>query len=191
MSEEVSEWLRELSAGTPDAVDKLVPRLYDELKQMASNRLRRERAGHTLRTTALVNEAYLKLQRQNIIRADDRRQFLAVAGNVMRQVLVDYARSRNRLKRGGRQAPLPLDEENDVGIDVSHLESLLDLDDALTRLAEVNPTGAQVVQLRFFSGLTLEETAEHLGASTKTIQRKWWAARAWLRREIALEREQL
>ncbi len=176
-------WLERLRSGDGEAVDEIVPRLYDELRRMAHLRLLRERRDHTLKTTALVNEAYLKLQRQRRIRAEDRQQFLAVAGNVMRQVLVDYARGRRRDKRGGGVTPLPL-EEAEIVLSESDAEQLLDLDHALTALAEINPEGAEVVQHRFFAGLSLDETAEVLGVSKRTVQRKWLAARAWLRREL-------
>ena len=121
MNEGITLWLERLRSGDAEAVDEIVPRLYDELRRMAHLRLLRERRDHTLKTTALVNEAYLKLQRQQRIRAEDRQQFLAVAGNVMRQVLVDYARGRRRDKRGGGVAPLPLEEAEIVLLSLIHI----------------------------------------------------------------------
>lgn len=168
-------------------MERLVPLLYAELRAIARGRLRNERAHHTLDTTALVHEAYLRLHRQKRLSAEDRTAFLAIAGNTMRRVLIDYARTRKRQKRGGGASSVPL-EEVEAFLSDSEAEEMLELHDALTRLEAMNPEGAQVVQHRFFAGLTLEETAQVLGVSSKTIQRRWLAARAWLRKEIAPER---
>ena len=183
---EVTRWLRELESGDSAAMERLVPLLYSELRALARSRLREERAHHTLDTTALVHEAYLRLYRQQSLSADDRVAFLAIAGNTMRRVLIDYARAKKAQKRGGGAPQVPLEEVEDF-LSESEADEMLELDDALRRLEEMNPQGAAVVQHRFFAGLTLEESADLLGVSTKTIQRRWLAARAWLRKEIALE----
>jgi RNA polymerase sigma-70 factor, ECF subfamily len=166
--------------------DAWVPQLYDELRRLARAQLRRERPGHTLCTTALVNEAYLRLAAQSGLTADDRTRFFAIASTTMRRVLVDHARERRRAKRGGGAVPVPLDEVEPMLSD-EEAEELLALDDALERLAELNPRAAQVVQHRFFAGFTLEETATLLDVSLKTVQRDWLVAGAWLRKEIALD----
>jgi len=163
-----------------------MPLLYDELRMVARKQLRRERRNHTLGTTALVNEAYLKLVGQQRLKAEDRGRFFAIAATTMRRILIDYARTRKRLKRGGEQTPVPLDEAEAFLTD-READEVLALDDALNRLAAVNPRGSQVVQYRFFSGLTLAETAEVMDVSVKTVQRAWVAARAWLRKEVAGE----
>lgn len=179
--------------------DQLVAHLYDELRALAHTHLRRERPGHTLGTTALVNEAYLRLAGQTALGTADRTRFFGIASNTMRRVLVDHARRRMRLKRGAGEVGLSLDDADDRragGTPDDHLlpdallsdqeaDELLALDDALDRLDAVNPRGGTVVQLRFFGGLTLDETADVLGVSAKTVQRDWLVARAWLRKEIA------
>lgn len=175
--------LKRLSDGDDEALERLMPLLYDELHTLARSHLRSERAGHTLNATALVNEVYLKLVRHEVIDAANRTQFFGIASKTMRRLLCDYARTRKRLKRGGGVRPLPID-------DVEHFLSdeeageVLALDEALTRLAAIDPRAGEVVQHRFFSGLTLAETADLLGVSLKTVQRDWSAARAWLRKEI-------
>ncbi len=183
---QVTQWLVRLREGDEAALEHLMPMLYDELRVMARLHLRNERSGHTLNPTALVNEVYLKLVDQRQIQAAHRTQFLAVASRTMRRILVDYARTKKRLKRGGGRHPVPLDE---VGAFLSNQEAdeVLALDEALDRLAGVKERAAQVVQYRFYSGLTLDETAEVLGVSAKTVQRDWLVARAWLRREVAAE----
>jgi len=181
---QVTQWLMKLQAGEEAALDHLMPLLYEELRGMARQHLRRERPGHTLNPTALVNEVYLKLARQRQIEAAHRTEFLAIAGGTMRRILVDYARTRKRLKRGGGQAPLPLDEVACFLTD-AEADEVLALDEAVERLAGIDPRGSQVVQYRFYSGLTVEETAQVLGVSTRTVKRDWLAARAWLRKEVA------
>lgn len=174
----------------PDAVprdaDALVPRVYDELRRLARRHLRAERRGHTLRTTALVHEAYLRLAEQHSLEGSERVQFFAAASTTMRRVLVDYARRHKRLKRGGGGEHVALDEVAELLTDEDCTE-LVALDDALDRLARMNPRAAAVVQSRFFVGLSLDETAGMLGVSSKTVQRDWIAARAWLRKEVAYE----
>jgi len=175
-----------MTDGNPAALDRVVGLLYDELRAMARNRLSSERSGHTLSATAVVNEVYLKLAGHHRISAPDRTRFLAVAATTMRRVLVDYARTRRRQKRGGGEANVPLDQVEHLLSD-TEADEVLALDAALTRLAEINPRGAEVVQQRFYAGLSLEETAALLNVSTKTVQRDWIAARAWLRKEVVQE----
>jgi len=172
-----------------DAVSaaELVARHYEELRALAHALMRRERPGHTLDTTGLVNEAYLRLAGQAGQAGLDehqRSQFFAIATNTMRRILVDHARSRGRQKRGGGAGTVPLDDVPALLSD-EEAEELIALDDAMARLAQVNPRGAEVVEYRFFGGFTLEETAQLLGVSAKTVQRDWLAARAWLRKEVA------
>ena len=181
---EVSKWVEELRRGEPGAVDELVPQLYQELRRVARGHLRGERQNLTLATTALVNEAYLKLRQQRKVETADRTRFLAVASVTMRRILVDYARTRRRGKRGGGARPVPLEDVEPFLTD-SEAEEVIALDEALDRLARVHPRGAEVVTHRFFTGLTLEESAEVLGVSSKTVRRDWLAARAWLRKEVA------
>ena len=166
------------------SVDDLVARHYDELRRLAHRYLRRERSGGTLQTTGLVSEAYLRLATLVGIEPDERTRFFAVASTTMRRVLVDHARSRHRQKRGEGADAVPLD---DIALALSddEAEELVALDEALTRLADITPRGGEVVQYRFFGGLTVEQTADLLGVSAKTVQRDWLAARAWLRKEVA------
>lgn len=180
---QITRWLRRLRDGDEDALERLMPLFYDELRSVARGQLRNERAGHTLSTTDLVNEAYLRLVDQRQLHAEDRPQFFAIAATTMRRILVDYARTRKRLKRGGGQTPIPL-EEAERFLSAEEAEEVLAVDEALDRLALLEPRAVQVVQCRFYSGLTLAETAEALDVSVKTVQRDWVAARAWLRKEI-------
>ena len=172
-----------MTADAPPPVDALVERHYDDLRRLAHAYLRRERARDTLQTTGLVNEAYLRLVRVPLA-PDEKTRFFALASRTMRRVLVDHARLRRRLKRGAEPERVPID---DLAREMSEAEAeeLVALDDALTRLERVNPRGSEVVQHRFFGGLTLEETAALLGVSAKTVQRDWLASRAWLRKEVA------
>src|SRR5690606_33422863 len=147
--------------------------------------LRRERDAHTLSATALVHEAYLRLNERDQLTPGDRRHFFAIAAQAMRRVLIDYARTRNRAKRGGGEAPEPLDEQRAVFLTDEAADELISLDVALEGLAQANPRAARVVEQRFFAGLTLEETADVLDVSLRTVQRDWLLARAWLRKEIA------
>ena len=180
----VTELLQAWGGGDQRALDELVPLVYAELKRQAERYLRREKDGHSLQATALVHEAYLRLADQRRIQWQGRTQFFGVAAQLMRRVLVDHARSRHAEKRGGANVSLvrPLEEataaaqESDV--------DLLALDDALTRLAALDERQAKVVELRYFSGLGIEETAEVLGISPATVKREWAMARAWLKREL-------
>jgi RNA polymerase sigma-70 factor (ECF subfamily) len=166
------------------SLDDLVARHYDELRRLAHGYLRRERQGVTLQTTGLVNEAYLRLASLAGIGAEEKTRFFAVASTTMRRVLVDHARARHRLKRGEGAETVPLDDV-EWSLGDAEAEELVALDEALVRLEQINPRGSQVVQYRFFGGLSLEETADLLGVSAKTVQRDWLAARAWLRKEVS------
>lgn len=181
---DVTAWLQELHAGNPTALDRLVPLLYDELREMAHGRMARERVDHTLSTTCLVSEVYLRFREQDRIGAGDRTGFLAAAGNTMRRILVDHARAKRSRKRGGGAALVPFEAVESFLADEAEAEELIELDEALSRMERINPDGAVVVEHRFFGGLTLEESATVLGVSTKTVRRRWLAARAWLRREL-------
>jgi len=182
---EVTIWLARLRDGSPEALDRLVPLLYDDLRRLARQRLRSEREGHTLDTAALVNEAYLRLVGQRRVSAGDRSEFFAAASRTMRRVLVDYARARRRAKRGGGVEPLPLDAVAEF-LSERVADETLALDAALARLESAHPRAAQVVELRFFGGLTLDEAAGVLGVSGKTVQRDGEAAMAWLRKEVRI-----
>ncbi len=182
--EGVTQLLVDWSNGDQAALDKLMPVVYDELRRLAGNYLRRERPDHTLQPTALVNEAYLKLVDQRKARWQNRAQFFGVAAQLMRRILVDHARVRQAQKRGGSdQQQLSLSYADRVAEkpDVD----LLALHEALNQLALIDPQQARIVELRFFGGLTIEETAEILGISHATVERDWTLSRAWLRRELS------
>lgn len=183
MSGDVTIWLERWRGGDREAFDRIVPLVYAELREVARRALRRERPDHTLSATALVNEAYLRLLDQRRIAAQDRAGFLSVAACTMRRLLVDYARSRKRNKRGGGENPLPI-EEAELFLTEPEAEELLELDLALNRLAAAYPRGAQVIEHRYFAGLSLEESAQALGVSAKTVHRDFLASRAWLRKEL-------
>jgi RNA polymerase sigma factor (TIGR02999 family) len=178
----VTRLLLEWKRGDPAALDRLLPVVYAELRRIASRRLRRERSGHTLQPTALVHEAYLRLVQAPEVDWRDRAHFFAVAARVMRQVLVDHARTRDAAKRGGGAHKVAIEEvaEPRVSVDVD----LLALDQALGRLTDLDPEQARVVELRYFGGLTIEETAEVMNVSPATVKRDWTLAKAWLRREL-------
>ncbi len=179
---EITRLLQAHEAGDPSAFDRLVPLVYDELRRLARRHLRRQPGGHTLNTTGLVHEAYLKLAASPGLRVNDHGHLLAVTACAMRQVLVSRARARLRVKRGGGEPAEPLDEarlgrEHDA-------EGLLDLDRALGRLRERDPRLAGIFECRYFGGLSEEETAQALGVSLRTAQRGWLRARVWLRAEL-------
>ena len=172
--------LRQPGPGT----DALVAAVYNQLRQLAHHYLREERSGHTLQATALVHEVYLRLIPQQQANWEDRGRFIGIAAHLMRQVLVDYARGRQRDKRGGQdQKRVPLDEDM-AAIRTSEMQRWDELDHALQRLAQLDSRQAQIVELRYFGGLTVEETAQVLSISPKTVKRDWSVARAWLRREL-------
>ncbi|MFN0166020.1 MAG: sigma-70 family RNA polymerase sigma factor [Bryobacteraceae bacterium] len=183
-SGEVTALLVELKAGRKDAVDRLIPLVYRELRRLAGYYMRGERPGHTLQATALVHEAFLLLVDQSRADWQNRAQFMGVAGQLMRRLLVDHARRRKAVKRGG--FPLTLDEGRfDLGADLAQTEEILAVDEVLARLADLDPQQAKVVELRYFGGLSIEETAEALGISTRTVKRDWTMAKAWLRGQLA------
>lgn len=168
----------------PDTAADLIAQHYEELRRIAHGLLRRERVGHTLDTSGLVNEAWLRLAAQAGLEEPERPRFFAIAVTTMRRILVDYARTRLRQKRGGGATPVPLDDA-ELLLTTEEADHLVVLDEALERLEAASPRCAEVVRYRFFGGLSLEETGELLGVSGKTVQRDWLAARAWLRKEVA------
>ena len=180
--EEVTQLLIAYGQGDAGALDQLLPAVYSELHRIAMRQMRHERADHTLNATALVHEAYLKLTDQNQISWQNRAHFFAIASRVMRQVLISYARKHNAEKRGGG-APDTLLEGKEIALN-ERADELLALDEALTRLSTFDERLAQVVEYRFFGGLTIEETATVLEVSTMTVQRDWNKAKAWLYREL-------
>lgn len=185
MSGQVTRYLAEWRDGDPQAVERLVPLMYEELRALARRQLRRESVAHTLSATALVHEVYLRLLRQRQLAAVDREGFLAIAGATMRRVLVDHARARARQKRGGPLRPKSLETDAEPPLLTPlEVEEVLAIDTALDRLRHLDERAVQVVECRIFGGLTLEETARALGLSTRSVQRSWTAARAWLRKEL-------
>ena len=181
---EITEKLRDWS-GNPgdDSSDALLKLVYTELHRQAHRYLQKERAGHTLQTTALVHEAYLKLVGQKSVAWESRSHFFAIAATMMRRILIDYAKSKHRLRRGGVQSDLPLEDALTIRVSESDFD-LLALDEALDRLAAKEAHLAKIVELRFFSGLDVIETAEVLGSSESTVKRDWQMAKAWLHREL-------
>lgn len=178
----ITRILKKASCGDDSAVSKLMPLVYGELRALAESYLQRERPDHTLQATALVNEAYVRLVKQDEVEWRNRAHFFGVAAQAIRRILVDHARGHQRLKRGGDRQRLRLDEELTplVESDVD----LLSLDETLERLADFHHRAAQVVELRFFGGLAREEVADFLGISLRTVGDDWRLARAWLRREL-------
>jgi RNA polymerase sigma-70 factor, ECF subfamily len=158
--------------------------VYKELHQLAARKLRGERDGHTLSTTALVHEAWLELNKLNRIQWKNRSHFLAVAAQAMRRILIDYAVARRREKRGGRQVLLSLDDADALAIAHERADELVELDEALARLQAISERQARVVECRFYGGMSVEETAEALEVSPATVKREWTIARAWLNREL-------
>jgi RNA polymerase sigma factor (TIGR02999 family) len=183
--QDITEILREWSSGNQEALDKLMPLVYDELHRQAAQYLRRERPDHTLQTTALIHEAYLKLIDQRDVDWESRTHFFAIAAQAMRRILVDYATTRNREKRGGAAKTLPLEEAFEVQAKEEKSVDLIALDEALTKLAEIDEQQARVVELRYFADLSLEETAKALKISRATAARDWSVAKAWLLRELS------
>ncbi len=181
---EITQLLKDWSDGNQAALDKLMPLVYDELHRQASQFLRKERPSHTLQTTALIHEAYLKLVGHNQVEWQNRNHFFAIASTAMRRILVDYARERHREKRGGKGENLPIDEALQIASN-ERIVDLITLDEALNRLAKLSARQARVVELRYFSGLSNDETAEVLGVSKGTVRNDWNIARAWLRQEIS------
>jgi RNA polymerase sigma factor (TIGR02999 family) len=180
--QEITQLLMNWSRGDKTALDQLVPLVYPELRRLAKRHMGRENPEHTLQTSALINEAYLKLVDQQNIQWTNRAHFFAMAAQVMRHILVDHARTRNYAKRGGGAVKLPLDEA--VALTDQRAGELVALDDALKELAKLDDRRSQIVELRFFGGLNLEETAEVMNISISTVQREWRAAKAWLHRTM-------
>lgn len=170
------------AGGDPDSFEKLAPLVDNELRRLAHNYMKREGSEHTLQTTALVNEAYIRLIDQNTVKWQNRAHFFAIAAGMMRRILVDYARSQSRQKRGAGAIQISLSEAGILS--PSETESLLDLDLALEKLTRLDPRKAHVVECRYFGGLTSEEVAEVLKISLTTVERDWSIAKAWLRREL-------
>jgi len=183
--ENVTQLLIGWSKGDKEALDKLLPLVYNELHRQAAAYLRRERAGHTLQTTALIHEAYVRLVDQKNVHWQNRAHFFGIAAQLMRRILVDHARTKKRVKRGGSDIRVSLSE---VTIKAAARDlDIVALDEALERLALIDEQQSRIVELRFFSGLTVEETAEVLGISPATVKRDWSMAKAWLHREISGE----
>jgi RNA polymerase sigma-70 factor, ECF subfamily len=175
---DVTSLLNELAAGDQEAAAKLVPLVYEELHRLATSRLRHERPDHTLQATALVHEAYMKLVAQRDAKWQNRTQFFAVASQVMRRILVDYARGQHRIRRGGKQQKVSLDDVLLVSPD--RTEEVLAVNESLLRLEKFDFRQGRIVELRYFGGLTVDEAAEILGVSSKTVMREWKIAKAWL-----------
>jgi RNA polymerase sigma factor (TIGR02999 family) len=182
-SDEVTEMLVDWGNGDQTALNKLIPLVYDELRRMAHHYMARESPDHTLQTTALVNDAYLRLTDQKRTSWQNRAQFFGIAAQLMRRILVDHARSHTYAKRGGGTIKVPIDETAVVG--PQRAANILALDEALNQLAVIDARKCQIVELRYFGGFTVEETATLLGVSEVTVMRDWSLAKAWLRREIS------
>jgi RNA polymerase sigma factor (TIGR02999 family) len=175
--------LVQMRSGHRDALEQLLPLVYNELRRLAAYYMRQERAGHTLQPTALVHEAYLRLTNQDRANWQNRAQFMGVAGQLMRRILVDHARKRCAAKRGG--SLLTLDEGAKQHADVSRPEEILAIHLTLERLERLDPQQGKLVELRYFAGLSAEETAEAMGLSLRTVEREWTTAKAWLRAQLA------
>jgi RNA polymerase sigma factor (TIGR02999 family) len=180
---DVTTLLAEWRNGSQEALNELTPLVYEELRQIAARQLRWERPGHTLQSTALVHEVYLRLIDQSRAQFQDREHFFAVASQITRRILVSYARHRQSSKRGGGKTMLALDES--IALPGPAELDLVAVDDALESLSQIDPQQGRIVELRFFGGLTIEGTAEFLGISTSTVTRDWNLARAWLHRELS------
>ena len=181
-SSDVTVLLAEFTRGNQEAGEMLVPLVYDELKRLARSYMRQERSDHTLQSTALVHEAYLKLVKQRAVNWKSRSHFFGIAAQLMRRILIDHARGHLREKRGGVKEVLPLDEA--LVFSPEHSDELVKLDEALEHLSKLDARQSRIVELRFFGGLSVEETAEFLGISPKTVKRDWSVAKAWLHGEL-------
>jgi len=181
-SQQITHLLLAWGDGDQTALEKLMPLVYEELRRVAARHMRRQGPGHTLQTTALVNEAYVRLIDSSQVRWQNRAHFFAVSAQMMRRILIDFARSRRYLKRGGGVQQVSLDET--LAVAPERGSDLLELDEALTRLAALSGRQAQIVELRYFGGLSEEEAAEALKISVRTVQRDWNLARLWLYREL-------
>ncbi len=183
-SVDITFLLNEWKQGDKNAFDKLTRYVYDDLKHRAAAYMKNQRLDHTLQTTGLVHEAFIRLIDKNEVEWKDRQHFMAVASIVMRRIIIDYARHRNRDKRGGRNENLPFEEEEHISSKGSSQIDLIDLDEALTNLASFDERQSKIVELKYFGGLTFEEIADVLGISNTTVKRDWNIARAWLRRQL-------
>ena len=181
-SQPISALLSEWRAGNHEALEVLIPVVYEELRRIAQHHLRQERPDHTLQSTALVHEAYLRLMKQGPADIDNRAHFLAVASRLMRQILVDHARRHRAAKRGGG---LKLELTEAMAMQKAPNVDLIALDNALNELARLDPQQSRIVEMRFFAGLSIEDTAEVIGISRTTVKREWATARAWLLREMS------
>jgi RNA polymerase sigma factor (TIGR02999 family) len=186
-SQPVSGLLNKWRSGDQEALQALIPLVYQELRRIAQHHLRQERPDHTLQSTALVHEAYLRLMKQGPAEVENRGHFMAVASRLMRQILVDHARGHRAAKRGGG---LKLELKEDMGLQRAPSVDLVTLDSALNELARLDPQQSRIVEMRFFGGLSIEETADVIGISRTTVKREWATARAWLRREVGKAEEQ-
>jgi RNA polymerase sigma factor (TIGR02999 family) len=179
---EITQLLIAWRNGEPAALDELIPLVQNELRRLARNYMRRQKPGHTLQTTALVNEAYLRLVDSNRVNWQDRNHFFAISAQLMRRILVDAARRKNSQKRGGDRFQVTLDDALNIADEKD--TNIIALDEAMQELATLNPRQSQIVELRYFGGLTEEEIAAMLDVSTRTVRRDWNLARAWLFREL-------
>lgn len=182
--DKVNQLLKLWNEGDDEAWNKLVPVIYDELKKQAHQLLRQERSDHTLQTTALVHEVFLRLNEQQVIRWENRAHFFWLSAEIMRRILVDYARRRKRQKRGGDLALLSLNSNLRIAVDTSEVD-LLELNDALSKLAKFDEQQAKIVELRYFCGCAIEEVAEMLDVSPATVKRDWAMAKAWLHHTLS------
>lgn len=177
--------LREWGHGDRKALEAVLPLLYDELRRLARRQLRQQRANNTLQTTALINEAYLRLAEEKTFKVENREHFLGIAAQLMRWILVDHERRRRAAKRGAGAICVSLDNNTMVADDAAHSDvDVLALDQALTRLGELDAQQSQIIELRYFGGLSIEDTSKFLGISPATVKRGWASARAWLLREL-------
>jgi RNA polymerase sigma-70 factor (ECF subfamily) len=185
-SGEVTQLLARVRSGDAEAPERLIGLVYAELRKLARSCMRRERGEHTLQATALVHEAYLRLVGQRVVEWQNRAHFFGIAAQVMRRILLDYAREHRALKRGGGGVRITLDDA--LTVSEEQLENIVMLDESLRKLALKDPGQSRLVELRFFAGMSVEETAEVLGISTATVKREWSHAKAWLRRDMGAER---
>ena len=181
-SNQITQLLLDWGSGRKEALDELMPLVYDELRRLAAHYMRGQPKNHTLQTTALVNEAYLRLVDSNQVRWQDRAHFFAISAQLMRRILVDFARAKNSRKRGGELQKVELDGA--IAVSSEEPTDLVALDEALKALADLSPRQSQIVELRYFGGLNEEEIAEALSISTRTVRRDWSVARAWLFRRM-------
>lgn len=180
---QITVLLSDITSGNKSKANELLPLVYDQFKSLASNYFRRENKGHTMQPTELVHEAYMKLVDQDRVDWKGKTHFFAVGAQAMRRILVDHARAKNRIKRGSGEPKLSLDEG--LTISTEKNEDLINLDDALLRLEQIDERQAKIVELRFFGGLNVAETAEAMGLSKRTVEKEWTMIKAWLRKEIS------